>query len=58
MPPVSAWGPLLERALAEDLGGGDVTSNLTLAEDLRIDAVIEELDAFVGRRKREIAAAA
>jgi len=47
LPPVSAWGPLLERALAEDLGSGDVTSNLTLPEDLGVEAVIEARQELV-----------
>jgi nicotinate-nucleotide pyrophosphorylase (carboxylating) len=47
LPPVSAWGPLLERAIAEDLGSGDVTSNLTLPEDLGVEAVIEARQELV-----------
>jgi nicotinate-nucleotide pyrophosphorylase (carboxylating) len=32
LPPPSAWHPLVERALAEDLGSGDVTSRGVLAQ--------------------------
>ncbi len=41
LPPRSAWLPLVERALAEDLGGGDATSNACLPADLEIEAEIE-----------------
>ena len=33
LPPRSAWLPLLERALAEDVGTGDVTTNAIVPED-------------------------
>ncbi len=33
LPPRSAWLPLVERALAEDVGAGDVTSNAIFAPD-------------------------
>jgi len=33
--------PLVERALAEDLGSGDVTSNACLPDTLRVEAVLE-----------------
>lgn len=39
-PPASSWRELLRRALAEDIGPGDLTSQLTLPEDLCIDAVL------------------
>lgn len=40
-PPAHSWLPLVERALTEDLGAGDVTSTLTLPAGSRIEAVIE-----------------
>jgi nicotinate-nucleotide pyrophosphorylase (carboxylating) len=40
LPPRSAWLPLVERALAEDVGSGDVTSNAVVPEDLRGRAVV------------------
>jgi nicotinate-nucleotide pyrophosphorylase (carboxylating) len=39
-PPASSWRELLRRALAEDIGTGDITSNLTLSADLEIEAVL------------------
>lgn len=47
MPPRSAWRELVERALAEDLGGGDVTSVATLSADARVEAVLEARQALV-----------
>jgi len=41
----ATWLPLLERALAEDLGAGDVTTLAVLPEDLPIEAVIEAREA-------------
>jgi nicotinate-nucleotide pyrophosphorylase (carboxylating) len=41
LPHASSWAPLVERALAEDLGSGDVTSNACLPESLRVEAEIE-----------------
>lgn len=41
LPHPSSWQPLVERALAEDLGSGDVTSNACLPEALRVEAEIE-----------------
>jgi len=41
LPHASSWAPLVERALAEDLGTGDVTSNACLPESLRVEAEIE-----------------
>ncbi len=41
LPHPSIWAPLVQRALAEDLGNGDVTSNACLPETLRIEAEIE-----------------
>jgi nicotinate-nucleotide pyrophosphorylase (carboxylating) len=40
-PPARTWRPLLERALEEDLGPGDVTTALVVAADARGDAVVE-----------------
>ena len=39
-PPASSWRDLLQRALAEDIGAGDLTSQLTLPADLEIEAVL------------------
>ncbi len=39
-PPPSSWRELLQRALAEDIGAGDLTSHLTLSADLEIEAVL------------------
>jgi nicotinate-nucleotide pyrophosphorylase (carboxylating) len=46
-PPRSAWAALLERALAEDLGSGDVTSGAVLPPGLRVQAAIEARQALV-----------
>jgi nicotinate-nucleotide pyrophosphorylase (carboxylating) len=40
-PPRASWQPLLERALAEDLGSGDATSNATLPQGALGEAVVE-----------------
>ncbi len=41
LPPLSAWQPLLDLALAEDLGGGDVTSNALIPAEAHATARIE-----------------
>jgi nicotinate-nucleotide pyrophosphorylase (carboxylating) len=41
LPHASSWAPLVERALAEDLGSGDVTSNACLPGSLHVEAEIE-----------------
>jgi nicotinate-nucleotide pyrophosphorylase (carboxylating) len=41
LPHPSIWLPLVERALAEDLGSGDVTSNACLPASLQVEAEIE-----------------
>jgi nicotinate-nucleotide pyrophosphorylase (carboxylating) len=41
LPAEATWLPLVERALAEDLGPGDVTSEATLPADAKHAAVIE-----------------
>jgi nicotinate-nucleotide pyrophosphorylase (carboxylating) len=41
LPHRSSWLPLVERALAEDLGSGDVTSQACLPETLAVVAEIE-----------------
>lgn len=46
-PPASAWEPLLDRALAEDLGAGDVTSAAVLAHDSRLEAYVEARQELV-----------
>lgn len=39
-PPESSWLDLVRTALAEDIGSGDVTSDLTLASDLEIEGEV------------------
>ena len=46
-PPSSAWRPLLELALAEDLGDGDRTSELVIAPDRRGDLARLGLRAMI-----------
>ncbi len=46
-PPAPTWRPLLERALAEDIGPGDATSACVLSEDDRVRAVIEARQPLV-----------
>jgi nicotinate-nucleotide pyrophosphorylase (carboxylating) len=41
LPPRASWHPLLERALAEDLGTGDATSTAVLPPDARAEGVLE-----------------
>jgi nicotinate-nucleotide pyrophosphorylase (carboxylating) len=41
LPAPATWLPLVERALAEDLGSGDATSNAVLAADATCEAVVE-----------------
>ncbi|MFI5320116.1 MAG: carboxylating nicotinate-nucleotide diphosphorylase [Myxococcota bacterium] len=41
LPHPSSWTPLVERALAEDLGSADVTSNACLPASLEVEAEIE-----------------
>jgi len=40
LPPRAAWLPLLERALAEDVGSGDVTTEAVVPEAARGEAVV------------------
>ncbi len=47
LPPRHSWDWLVERALAEDLGAGDVTSNALIAATLEGAAVIEAREALV-----------
>jgi nicotinate-nucleotide pyrophosphorylase (carboxylating) len=47
IPPASAWEPLLERALAEDLGAGDVTSAAVLARDSTLEVFVEARQELV-----------
>ena len=47
LPPRSAWMALVEQALAEDLGGGDVTSNAVIAADATGEAVVEARQVLV-----------
>jgi nicotinate-nucleotide pyrophosphorylase (carboxylating) len=39
-PPASSWRELVLRALAEDIGAGDLTSHLTLSADVEIEAAV------------------
>lgn len=39
-PPASSWRELLQRALTEDIGAGDLTSHLTLSANLELEAVL------------------
>jgi nicotinate-nucleotide pyrophosphorylase (carboxylating) len=41
LPPARLWLPLIELALAEDVGSGDVTTPLVIAEDARGEGRIE-----------------
>jgi nicotinate-nucleotide pyrophosphorylase (carboxylating) len=47
LPPRSAWLPLVEQALAEDLGPGDVTSNAVIPEQALGEAVVEARQPLV-----------
>lgn len=47
LPPRSAWGDLVARALAEDLGGGDVTTSAILDAGARLEAVLEARQELV-----------
>jgi len=47
LPARASWLPWVERALAEDLGTGDVTTRAVLPEDRAIDAVIEAREGLV-----------
>ncbi len=46
-PPRATWQPLVEMALAEDLGTGDVTSAAVLPPDLELDVVVEARQRLV-----------
>ncbi len=47
MPSRSAWGGLVERALAEDLGPGDVTSQIVISAEAEGTARIEARETLV-----------
>jgi nicotinate-nucleotide pyrophosphorylase (carboxylating) len=47
LPPADTWLPLVELALAEDVGPGDVTSRLLIDPERRGDAVIEARQPLV-----------
>ncbi len=47
LPPRASWQPLLELALAEDLGAGDVTSQAVVPADARGRAVVEAREPMV-----------
>jgi nicotinate-nucleotide pyrophosphorylase (carboxylating) len=47
LPARSSWLPLLERALAEDIGSGDVTSNAVIAAEARGEALVVAREALV-----------
>jgi nicotinate-nucleotide pyrophosphorylase (carboxylating) len=47
MPPEETWLPLLELALGEDIGPGDVTSRLVIAPAQDADAILEARQTLV-----------
>jgi len=47
LPPTAGWLPLLRAALSQDLGSGDVTSELVLPRGHRLHAVVEAREALV-----------
>lgn len=47
MPPPFTWRALVERALEEDLGSGDVTSQISIPADAEGSARIEARDALI-----------
>ena len=47
LPPPRLWHPLVERALDEDLGSGDVTSALVIPRDAEAPGVIEARQELV-----------
>jgi nicotinate-nucleotide pyrophosphorylase (carboxylating) len=47
LPPRAAWQPLVERALAEDLGAGDVTSAAVIPAESKGEARIEAREPLV-----------
>ena len=47
LPAPASWLPLVERALAEDVGSGDATSNAVLAADATCEAVVEARSPLV-----------
>jgi nicotinate-nucleotide pyrophosphorylase (carboxylating) len=47
LPPARAWRDLIERALEEDVGPGDVTTSLLVSEERRGEAVIEARQALI-----------
>ena len=47
LPPRSTWLPLVEQALAEDLGPGDATSNAVIPEQALGEAVVEARQPLV-----------
>jgi nicotinate-nucleotide pyrophosphorylase (carboxylating) len=56
-PPARAsWLPWVERALAEDLGAGDVTTRAVLPEDRSLEAVIEARERLVVCGQEPVAA--
>ncbi len=46
-PPAATWQPLVARALAEDVGTGDVTSEAIFSADTRLVALIEAREMLV-----------
>lgn len=47
LPPPASWLPLVERALAEDVGPGDATSAAVIEPDAAGEAVVEAREALV-----------
>lgn len=56
VPDRACWLPWVERALAEDLGSGDVTTRAVLPEDRRIEARIEAREPLVVCGQEAVAA--
>jgi nicotinate-nucleotide pyrophosphorylase (carboxylating) len=47
LPPRASWAPLVERALQEDVGPGDITTELTIPEDLSGRAQLEAREDII-----------
>jgi nicotinate-nucleotide pyrophosphorylase (carboxylating) len=47
LPPRESWAPLVARALEEDIGSGDATSEAVIAADTRGTAVVEAREPLV-----------
>lgn len=47
LPPIASWRPLVERALEEDIGPGDITTQITISPTLEGRAQIEAREPVV-----------